>query len=44
MKALGLEEYNKLIYKDCHKPKIGLEDVLIKVKALLQHSQWEITF
>ncbi len=33
MKALVLEEYNKLVYKDFDKPKIGLDDVLIKVKA-----------
>lgn len=33
MKALVLEEYNKLVYKDFDKPKIGLDDVSIKVKA-----------
>lgn len=33
MKALVLEEYNKLVYKDMPDPEAGPEDVLIRVKA-----------
>jgi len=33
MKALVLEEYNKLIYKDVSEPQIGSDDVLVQVKA-----------
>lgn len=33
MKALVLEEYNKLVYKDVPDPVIGPGDVLVKVKA-----------
>ena len=33
MKALVLEEYNKLIYKDVDSPEISDNEVLIKVKA-----------
>ncbi len=33
MKALVLEEYNKFIFKDVVKPKIGSNDVLVRVKA-----------
>ncbi|HLP74900.1 MAG TPA: galactitol-1-phosphate 5-dehydrogenase [Bacteroidales bacterium] len=33
MKALVLEEYNKLVYKDVPEPFIGDEDVLIRVMA-----------
>lgn len=33
MKALVLEEYNKLIYKDVPDPEIGNNDVLVKVRA-----------
>ena len=33
MKALVLEEYNLLVYKDMPEPKIGPDDVLIQVKA-----------
>ena len=33
MKALVLEEYNKLVFKDVDKPKLGLNEVLVKVKA-----------
>lgn len=33
MKALVLEEYNKLIYKDVPEPQIGEDEVLIEVKA-----------
>ena len=33
MKALVLEAYNELVYKDVPEPEIGAEDVLIQVKA-----------
>ena len=33
MKALVLEEYNKLVYRDVEDPKMGSDDVLIEVKA-----------
>jgi len=33
MKALVLEDYHKLEYKDVPKPRMGAEDVLIQVKA-----------
>jgi L-iditol 2-dehydrogenase len=33
MKALVLEEYNKLIYKDVAEPQVGPDDVLVRVKA-----------
>jgi L-iditol 2-dehydrogenase len=33
MKALVLEEYNKLVYKDVPEPQVGADDVLIQVKA-----------
>jgi 2-desacetyl-2-hydroxyethyl bacteriochlorophyllide A dehydrogenase len=33
MKALVLEEYNKLVYKDVPDPQPGENDVLVKVKA-----------
>ncbi len=33
MKALVLEEYNKLIYKDVPEPQHGPDDVLVRVKA-----------
>ena len=33
MKALVLEEYNKLVYKDMDKPAISPDEVLIEVKA-----------
>jgi L-iditol 2-dehydrogenase len=33
MKALVLEEYNKLVYRDWPKPKIKKDEVLIQVKA-----------
>lgn len=33
MKALVLEAYNKLVYKDVPEPEIGDEDVLIEVRA-----------
>lgn len=33
MKALVLEEYNKLIYKEMPEPQLGPDDVLIRVKA-----------
>jgi 2-desacetyl-2-hydroxyethyl bacteriochlorophyllide A dehydrogenase len=33
MKALVLEEYNKLVYKDVPDPEPGENDVLVKVKA-----------
>ena len=33
MKALVLEEYNNLVYKEVPEPPIGPEDVLIRVKA-----------
>ncbi|MCE5249635.1 galactitol-1-phosphate 5-dehydrogenase [bacterium] len=33
MKALVLEEYNRLVYKEIPKPSVGPGDVLIKVKA-----------
>jgi L-iditol 2-dehydrogenase len=33
MKALVLEEYNRLVYKDMPEPHVGPEDVLIQVKA-----------
>src|SRR5512133_668783 len=33
MKALVLEEYNKLIFKDVPDPVIGSDDVLVRVKA-----------
>jgi L-iditol 2-dehydrogenase len=33
MKALVLEEYNRLVYKDVPEPEIGPKDVLIQVKA-----------
>jgi L-iditol 2-dehydrogenase len=34
MKALVLEEYNKLIYKEMPDPQVGPDDVLIQVKAI----------
>jgi L-iditol 2-dehydrogenase len=34
MKALVLEEYNKLIYKEMPDPQVGPDDVLIQVKAV----------
>lgn len=34
MKALVLEDYNKLTYKDVPDPKINADEVLIKVKAV----------
>jgi L-iditol 2-dehydrogenase len=34
MKALVLEEYNKLIYKDVPKPAINDDEVLVEVKAV----------
>jgi len=33
MKALVLEEYNRLVYKDVPQPSIGPDDVLVQVKA-----------
>jgi L-iditol 2-dehydrogenase len=33
MKALVLEEYNQLIYKEMPDPKIGPDDVLVEIKA-----------
>jgi L-iditol 2-dehydrogenase len=33
MKALVLEEYNKLIYKEVPEPQVGPDDVLVQVKA-----------
>ena len=33
MKALVLEEYNKLVYKDVPKPQLASDEVLISVKA-----------
>ena len=33
MKALVLEEYNKLIFKDMPEPQVGPDDVLVRVKA-----------
>ena len=33
MRALVLEEYNKLVYKEMPEPVIGPEDVLVRVKA-----------
>lgn len=33
MKALILEEYNKLVYRDVEEPTVGPDDVLIEVKA-----------
>ena len=33
MKALVLEEYNKLVYKDVHDPEIADNEVLVKVMA-----------
>jgi L-iditol 2-dehydrogenase len=33
MKALVLEEYNQLVYKDIPEPSIGPDDVLVQVKA-----------
>lgn len=33
MKALVLEEYNRLAYKDMPEPEIGPEDVMIQIKA-----------
>jgi L-iditol 2-dehydrogenase len=33
MKALVLKEYNKFVYEDISEPRIGPEDVLVKVKA-----------
>jgi len=33
MKALVLEEYNTLVYKDFDKPMISADEVLIKVRA-----------
>ena len=33
MKALILKEYNKLVYEDFPEPRIGAEEVLIRVKA-----------
>ncbi|MDQ1256863.1 MAG: L-iditol 2-dehydrogenase [Candidatus Hydrogenedentes bacterium] len=33
MKALVLEEYRKLVYKDVPIPEIGMDDVLVKVHA-----------
>ncbi len=33
MKALVLEEYNQLVYKDVPEPTIGPDDVLVQVKA-----------
>jgi NADPH:quinone reductase-like Zn-dependent oxidoreductase len=33
MKALVLEEYNKLVYKKMPEPQVGPDDVLIRVKA-----------
>ena len=34
MKALVLEEYNKLVYKDVPEPEFGDDEVLVKVKAV----------
>ena len=33
MRALVLEEYNKLIYKDVPDPQVGSDDVLVQLKA-----------
>jgi L-iditol 2-dehydrogenase len=33
MKALVLEEYNKLIYKNVPEPQVGSDDILVQVKA-----------
>lgn len=33
MKALVLEEYNKLVYKDMPDPRLGPEEVLVQIKA-----------
>jgi len=33
MKALVLEEYNKLVYKDVSEPQIGPNEVLVRIKA-----------
>jgi L-iditol 2-dehydrogenase len=33
MKALVLEEYNKLVFKDVPDPEIHSNEVLVKVKA-----------
>jgi len=33
MKALVLEQYNKFVYQDVPEPKVGPEEVLIRVKA-----------
>lgn len=33
MKALVLEEYNKLVYKDMPEPEFGAKDLLVRVKA-----------
>ncbi len=33
MKALVLEEYNKLIYKEVPDPQVGPDDILVQVKA-----------
>ena len=33
MKALVLEEYNKLVYKDVPTPEIEDHEVLVKIKA-----------
>ncbi len=34
MKALVLEEYNKLVYKDVPEPEFGDDEVLVKVRAV----------
>ena len=34
MKALVLEAYNKLVYKDVPEPEFGDDEVLVKVKAV----------
>ncbi|NMB21428.1 MAG: galactitol-1-phosphate 5-dehydrogenase [Firmicutes bacterium] len=33
MKALVLKEYNKLVYEEVPDPEVGLEDLLVRVKA-----------
>ena len=33
MKALVLEEYNHFVYKDVPEPVLGMNDVLVRVKA-----------
>ena len=33
MKALMLEEYNKLAYKEMPDPQVGPDDVLVRIKA-----------